>query len=225
MYQFLTGPLLWLSFLIFFIGLIVRVVWYVRGLSWQMDRVPYTKHVSYGVKGALRSIFFWLLPFGTRRWKTRPAMTILFFVFHIGIVITPIFLLAHNIILRERWGISWATLPGPVADALTIGVLVSALFLVLRRVAFSEVRILTSAYDYLLLAITVAPFFTGFLASLKVEGYLFWLYAHIISAEIMLIAIPLTKLSHIVLFFMSRGQLGMDYGIKRGGMKGRGLAW
>lgn len=225
MYQFLTGPLLWLSFLIFFIGLIVRVVWYVRGLSWQMDRVPYTKHVSYGVKGALRSIFFWLLPFGTRRWKTRPAMTILFFVFHIGIVITPIFLLAHNIILRERWGISWATLPGPVADALTIGVLVSALFLMLRRVAFSEVRILTSAYDYLLLAITVAPFFTGFLASLKVEGYLFWLYAHIISAEIMLIAIPLTKLSHIVLFFMSRGQLGMDYGIKRGGMKGRGLAW
>lgn len=225
MYQFLTGPLLWLSFLIFFIGLIVRVVWYVRGLSWQMDRVPYTKHVSYGVKGALRSIFFWLLPFGTRRWKTRPAMTILFFVFHIGIVITPIFLLAHNIILRERWGISWATLPGPVADALTIGVLVSALFLVLRRVAFSEVRILTSAYDYLLLAITVAPFFTGFLASLKVAGYLFWLYAHIISAEIMLIAIPLTKLSHIVLFFMSRGQLGMDYGIKRGGMKGRGLAW
>lgn len=225
MYQFLTGPLLWLSFLIFFIGLIVRVVWYVRGLSWQMDRVPYTKHVSHGVKGALRSIFFWLLPFGTRRWKTRPAMTILFFVFHIGIVITPIFLLAHNIILRERWGISWATLPGPIADALTIGVLVSALFLVLRRVAFSEVRILTSAYDYLLLAITVAPFFTGFLASLKVADYPFWLYAHIISAEIMLIAIPLTKLSHIVLFFMSRGQLGMDYGIKRGGMKGRGLAW
>ena len=225
MYQFLTGPLLWLSFLIFFIGLIVRVVWYVRGLSWQMDRVAYTKHVSHGVKGALRSIFFWLLPFGTRRWKTRPAMTILFFVFHIGIVITPIFLLAHNIILRERWGISWATLPGPVADTLTIGVLVSALFLVLRRVAFSEVRILTSAYDYLLLAITVAPFFTGFLASLKVAGYPFWLYAHIISGEIMLIAIPLTKLSHIVLFFMSRGQLGMDYGIKRGGMKGRGLAW
>ena len=225
MYQFLTGPLLWLSFLIFFIGLIVRVVWYVRGLSWQMDRVAYTKHVSYGIKGALRSIIFWLLPFGTRRWKTRPAMTILFFVFHIGIVITPIFLLAHNIILKERWGISWATLPGPVADALTIGVLVSALFLVLRRIAFSEVRILTSAYDYLLLAITVAPFFTGFLASLKVSGYTFWLYSHIISGEIMLIAIPLTKLSHIVLFFMSRGHLGMDYGIKRGGMKGRGLVW
>jgi nitrate reductase gamma subunit len=49
--------------------------------------------------------------------------------------------------------------------------------------------------------------------------------AHIICGEIMLIAIPFTKLSHMVMFFLSRGQLGMDYGIKRGGMKGKGLAW
>ncbi len=41
----------------------------------------------------------------------------------------------------------------------------------------------------------------------------------------MLIAIPFTKLSHLVLFFCSRVQLGMDYGIKRGGMKGKGLVW
>lgn len=225
MYELLTGPLLWLSFSIFFIGLIVRVVWYIRGLNWQLDRVAYTEYVAPGIKGALRSIISWLLPFGTRRWKTRPAMTVLFFVFHIGIVFTPIFLLAHSIILRERWGISWYTLPGSVADTLTIAVIVCAVFLALRRIAFSEVRILTSAYDYLLLAITVAPFVTGFLASQKVAGYQFWLYAHIITGQIMLISIPLTKLSHIVLFFLSRAQLGMDYGIKRGGTKGKGLAW
>jgi nitrate reductase gamma subunit len=190
-----------------------------------MDRVAYTDHLSHGVKGALKSIVSWLLPFGTRRWKTRPGMTILVFVFHIGLVFTPIFLLAHNIILQRRWGLSWFTLPGGVADMLTIAVIVSAVFLVLRRIAFSEVRILTTAYDYLLLAISVAPFITGFLAGQKVAGYEVWLYTHIITGEIMLIAIPFTKLSHIVLFFLSRGQLGMDYGIKRGGMKGKGLAW
>ena len=32
-----------------------------------------------------------------------------------------------------------------------------------------------------------------------------------------LILAPFTKLSHIVLYFMSRGQLGMDFAIKRGG--------
>jgi len=42
----------------------------------------------------------------------------------------------------------------------------------------------------------------------------------------MLIAVPFTKLSHFVLFFMSRGQIGMDFGIKRGGMKNpKGFAW
>ena len=225
MYQFVTGPLLWLSFGIFFVGMIVRIVRYIGGLNWQMDRVTYTVNVSYGIKGALRSIFFWLFPFGTRSWRAKPGMTILFFVFHIGLVITPVFLLAHNIVLKERWRISWFAIPGTVADLLTIAVIVCAVFLILRRIAFPEVRILTTAYDYLLLVITVAPFVTGFLASHQVPGYPFWLMAHIICGEIMLIAIPFTKLSHVALFFLSRAQLGMDYGIKRGGMKGRGLAW
>ena len=225
MYLFLTGPLLWLSFGIFFIGMIVRIVRYIKGLDWQMDRVTYTVNVSYGIKGALRSIFFWLFPFGTRSWRAKPGMTILFFVFHIGLIITPIFLLAHNIILKERWGISWFTIPGTIADILTIAVIVCAVFLALRRIAFSEVRILTTTYDYLLLVIAVAPFVTGFFASHHVPGYIFWIRAHIICGEIMLIAIPFTKLSHVALFFLSRAQLGMDYGIKRGGMKGRGLAW
>ena len=30
---------------------------------------------------------------------------------------------------------------------------------------------------------------------------------------------PFTKLSHIALFFCTRIQIGMDFGIKRGGMK------
>lgn len=225
MYPFITGPLLWLSFGIFFIGVIVRTVLYIKGLDWQMDRVTYRVNVSYGIKGALRSIFSWLFPFGTRSWRAKPGMTVLFFVFHIGLIITPIFLQAHNIILKERWGIRLWTIPEAVADMMTIAVIVAVIFLILRRIAFSEVRILTTAYDYLILAIAVAPFVTGFFASHQVSGYSFWVLAHIICGEIMLIAIPFTKLSHVILFFLSRAQLGMDYGIKRGGMKGKGLAW
>ena len=225
MYEFITGPLLWFSFSVFIVGMIVRMVLYIKGLDWQMDRVTYTVNVAYGIKGALRSIFFWLFPFGTRSWRQKPGMTVMFFVFHIGLVITPVFLQAHNIILKERWGISLWTIPDPVADVMTVAVMVAVLFLVLRRISFPEVRILTTAYDYLLLAIAVAPFVTGFLARLQVPGYSAWVMAHIICGEIMLIAIPFTKLSHVILFFLSRAQIGMDYGIKRGGMKGKGLAW
>ncbi|MCP4346373.1 MAG: hypothetical protein GY795_12705 [Desulfobacterales bacterium] len=225
MYQFVTGPLAWLSFIIFFVGLAARFIMYVRGLDWQLDRVTYTVNTSYGIKGALRSIFFWLIPFGTRSWRVNPGFTVLFFVFHLGLLVTPVFLQAHNILLKERWGISLWTISDCTADILTIAMLVAAVFLILRRIALSEVRIITDWYDYLVLAITVAPFITGFLASHNIGDYQFWLILHILSGEIMLIAIPFTKLSHFILFFLSRAQIGMDYGIKRGGMKSKGLAW
>ena len=108
---------------------------------------------------------------------------------------------------------------------MTIGVILSAAFIILRRIALPEVRILTSVYDFLILIIAVAPFITGFLAYHEAPAYNFWLIAHILSGELMLIAIPFTKLSHFLLFFLSRAQLGMDFGIKRGGMKGKGLTW
>jgi len=225
MYEFVTGPLAWLSFAIFFVGLSVRMVWYIRGLDWKLDRVTYGVNTSFGVKGAIRSIVFWLFPYGTRSWRNNPWFTFWVFLLHIGLLMTPVFLLGHNILLKERWGISLWTLPEGVADGLTVLVIVSIVFLILRRIALPEVRLITTAYDYLLLAIAVAPFITGFLAFHRTPEYYFWLIAHIISGEILLVAIPLTKLSHFILFFLSRAQLGMDYGIKRGGMKGKGLAW
>jgi len=225
MYDFVTGPLAWLAFLVFFVGVVVRVVQYIRGLDWKLDRVTYTVNVSYGIKGALRSVFFWLFPFGTRSWRYYPFLTVLVFTFHIGILLTPVFLMAHNVLLLERWGVSLWTIPESAADFLTILVLVSAVFLILRRIALPEVRIITTAYDYLMLAIAVAPFITGLMAHYQSGNYQLWLILHILSGEIMLMAIPFTKLSHFVGFFLSRAQLGMDYGIKRGGMKSKGLAW
>jgi nitrate reductase gamma subunit len=225
MYDFVTGPLAWLAFSVFLVGVIARVVLYIRGLDWKLDRVTYTVNVSYGVKGAIRSILQWIFPFGTHSWRSYPFMTVLVFAFHIGILFTPIFLIAHNLIMWERWGIRLWTLPEPAADFLTLTMMTCAVFLVLRRIALSEVRILTTGYDYLVLTIAVAPFFTGYMAHLQVADYRFWLILHILSGEVMLVAIPFTKLSHFVGFFLSRAQIGMDYGIKRGGMKNKGLAW
>lgn len=225
MYQFITGPLLWFSFLFFIIGCMVHVVLYIRGLDWKLDRVSYSKHIYYGVKGAFRSVFFWLLPFGTRSWRSNPGFTLIFLLLHSGILITPFFLQAHHVILRERWGISFWTIPDSVADVLTLGVMVAALILLLRRVALPKVRILTRPQDIAVLVITVLPFFTGFLAYHQVSDPNVWTLLHVLSGELMLIAIPLSKLSHFVKFFCSRIQLGIDFGVKRGGMKSKGMNW
>ena len=225
MYELVTGPLVWLAFAIFFIGLTVRAVLYVRGLDWKLDRVTYSVNTSFGVRGAVRSILFWLLPFGTKSWRNNPWFTLWVFLMHIGLLITPIFLLGHNVLMRERLGFSLWTLPEGLADFLTIMVMVSVFFLVLRRIAQPEVRLITTAYDYLLLAIAVAPFISGFIAYHAASGYRTWIIIHALCGQIFLVAIPLTKISHFILFFFSRAQLGMDYGIKRGGMKNKGIAW
>ncbi|TVM18305.1 hypothetical protein DPQ33_06005 [Oceanidesulfovibrio indonesiensis] len=225
MYDLLTGPLLWLVFIVTFVGLIVRVVMYIRGLNWKLDRVAYRPHLGHGLKHAARSIVFFLIPFGTHSWRSRPLFTILFFAFHIGLLVTPIFLEAHNVMLEKSLGIRLPGLPAGVADMLAWTVVVGGLFMVLRRIAFSDVRILTTAYDYILIVISVAPFATGLIARYELGNYDFWLIAHILTGEIWLLALPFTKLSHVVLFFMSRMQLGMDYGIKRGGMKGTSMSW
>ena len=222
MYQLLTGPLLWASILICVVGLAVRAVLYVRGLDALADRVAYTAYPVHGLKGAARSILFWLLPFGTRSWRVKPGFTLIFFAFHAALVIVPLFLMGHAMVL----GIDgfWPTLPMPVADTLTLATLVAAVFVALRRIGLPEVRILTTATDWLILAIAVVPVLSGFLAVHRVGDYNFWLTTHILSGEICLVAIPFTKLYHVIGFFLSRAQLGMDFGIKRGGKK-KNFAW
>ncbi len=217
MIAFLSGPGLLISLAVFFGGMAWRVVWYIRGLDWQLDRVAYRPHLKLGLMGAADSIWRWLVPFGTRGWREAPFFALAFFLFHIGAVLVPLFLAGHGVLLREAVGFSLPSMPQGLADVLTLAVLLGAFFLLLRRLTLPEVRLLSTKGDYAVWALAVLPFLTGYLACAHAPGYDFWLVLHMLSGEVMLIAAPFTKLSHIVLFFMSRGQLGMDYSIKRGG--------
>ena len=123
--------------------------------------------------------------------------------------------MAHNILWDERWGISWWSLSESVTDTMTIIFLVAATGLVIRRVALPEVRIVTTAYDFLLMLIAAAPFITGFLAYHQWGPYKAMLIIHVLCGEIMLIAIPFTKLSHSLVFFLTRAHIGSEMGQRR----------
>jgi nitrate reductase gamma subunit len=226
MYAFLTGPMLWISFLVCIGGLAWRAVWYVRGLNWQLDRVPYGQYPALAFKGAARSILHWLIPFASKSWRDKPIFTLLFFALHLGLILVPLFLFGHAVLLKSRFGLGWPTLPGSLADQLTLASLAAAVGIAVRRFALPEVRILTTGQDILAWCLTVAPMLTGFVAAHTGGGEASpWLVAHVVAGELMLMALPFTKLSHVVLFFLSRAQIGMDFGMKRGGQKGRGLVW
>lgn len=225
MYAFLTGPMLWLSFAVCIIGCVYRIVTYIKGLDWQLDRVPYGYFRELAVRGALRSVWHWLVPYGSRSWRKSPFFAAAFFLLHLGVILVPLFLFGHVLIVKERFGISWPTLPAGLADALTILAMAGAVFIVLRRYALPEVRIITTGHDLCILALSFAVLLTGFVAAHQSGAGNGWLIAHILCGEATLIAIPFTKLSHVVLFFCSRAQIGVDFGVKRGGQRGRGIVW
>lgn len=216
-YSFLTGPGLVISLGVFFVGLAVRLVLYFKGLDWRLERVAYKPWLSQGMKGGIHSAFKWLIPFGTYGWRAQPFFAVCFFLFHFGAVLVPIFLIGHNVVLEENFGFSFPTMPQTLADILVVATIIGAVLITLRRIALTEVRILTTWYDYFILALATLPFITGFIARLHVGNYDFWLLCHIITGELMLILAPFTKLSHIALYFASRWQIGADYAIKRGG--------
>jgi len=225
MYEMLTGPALWLAFSIAVIGLVVRTVFYIQGLNWRLDRVAYTAHPAAAAKGAVRSILAFLIPFANHSWRAKPGFTVMFFTFHIGLLGVPLFLEGHAVILMERFGIAWPTMSMATADFLTIATLVAALGIAVRRMLLPEVRIVTDARDWFVLAVSIAPFVTGLMVVKGVGDYDFWLLAHIISGLAWIALLPFTKLFHVVGFFWSRAQLGMDFGIKRGGMKYKSFDW
>jgi len=210
LYNLLRGPLVWIAFLVFIGGSIYKVREMILLAKNEKVVMPYIS-----LKLTLRSLFHWLIPFNSVNWRLRPVITIVTFLFHIGLVFTPIFLVAHNVLIYESWGIDWWTLPENLADIMTMIVIGSCIFFFLRRIFAPEVRFVTFADDYLILAITFLPFITAFLA------YHQWLLPnktmvilHMLFGEIMLIAIPFTRLGHMFYFFLTRAYMGSDHGFR-----------
>ena len=210
MYEFISGPLVWVSFLVFVIGSAYRLGSML--IVAKKDKVVYP-YLS--AKYSLRSLAHWIVPFASTNMRRRPAMTIVSFAFHLCLLITPIFLLSHNLLWHQSWNISWWTLPEVVADIMTVIVIGSCGFFLMRRLVLPEVKFTTFASDYVLLTITAAPFLTGFLAYHQWFSYKEMLMAHILFGEIMLIAIPFTRLSHMLFFAFTRAYMGSEFGAVR----------
>jgi nitrate reductase gamma subunit len=211
-YRFLSGPALWFSMAMFLGGLALRLGCLYR-LSRRKDPVIYN-HAS--LRWGLKSILFWLVPWATVSMRSQPVFTGVVFVFHFCLLAVPLFLNAHNVLWDEAFGVSLWSLPDAWADGLTLVFLAATLFVVVRRIVRPEVRILTSAWDYSLMALTALPFLTGFLAYHQIGPYELMLPLHIGLAEILLIVIPFSKLAHMLLFFFSRAFIGFELGARRG---------
>ncbi len=207
MYEFVSGPLVWIAFIIFVGGSLYRIYYMLSSCNKEKVVFP---HMS--LKHSLASLVHWVIPFNNQYMQKRPIFTIVSFAFHICLILTPIFLLAHLVLLDESWNISWFNIPEAVTDWMTIVVIAGCIFFLYRRLTDPVVQNVTDASDYLLLAITALPFITGFIAYHQLFAYKTILILHILAGEIMLIAIPFTRLSHMLFFVFTRAYFGSEQG-------------
>ena len=208
LYNIVSGPLAWLAFAIFIGGSIYRLI---SLMVLVRKKEPFI--FSYmSLKFSLRSILRWSTPFATENMRKHPALTIVAFAFHICLILTPIFLLAHVMLVDESWNLSWWTLPDGAAKIMSLIVIAGCVFFLVRRLVSPEVQYVTSASDYIILAIVAAPFITGVIAYYQWFGYQFFMILHILSGEIMLVAIPFTRLSHMLFAPLTRAYMGSEFG-------------
>ncbi len=211
LYTFVRGPLVWAAFIIFIGGSLYRLI-SMAILAKKKDPVIYW---YMNLKYALRSILHWLTPYGSENMRRHPMMTLVTFAFHICLLLAPLFLYAHIILIKESWDIGWWFLSDATVDTMTLVVIICLIFFLVRRMVRPEVKYLTSASDYLLLVVVAAPFVTGFWAYHQWPGAQIMTIVHMLSGEIMLAAIPFTRLSHMIFFPFTRGYIGSEFGAIR----------
>ena len=147
-----------------------------------------------------RATVRWLVPVGKIRDQFVFSATSM--IFHVAILIVPLFLAGHIALWRGYLGFGLPAISNDVADILTIVAVVTAVALVIQRLAARDTRAISRVQDYVLPLLVALPFATGFLVmhpGLNPFAFEPTLFVHVMSANLVFVLMPLTKLSHAVL--------------------------
>jgi len=201
--EFARGPLFRFSLAVMLLGLL-RVVALDLSAAYMAHRRAGDKTIPWN--WVIRRTLMWFFPVN-RIFASRPAYSLISILFHVGLLLVPIFLYAHVELWRGTIGFGWFTLPKAVADWMTIATVVLGLLLVISRISSRTSRFLSRKQDFLWPIILLIPFATGYICAntgVGPAGYRFGLLVHVLSADVILILLPFTKIAHCVLMPLSQ---------------------
>jgi len=195
--EWARGPVFLFSFTFMVLGLLRHVVL----TCWEIRRaIRRAGDKTFAYRTIACETMKWLFPIS--KVKNRFFISLTSVLFHIAIIIVPIFLSGHIVLWARNTGISWPAIPNRVADGLTLLALGTACILMIQRAASKATRVLSRLQDYVLPLVVAFPFASGFLVmhpTINPFSYEITLFVHVMSANLVFILIPITKLSHIVL--------------------------
>lgn len=137
-------------------------------------------------------------------------------VYHAIIIAAIFFTQGHNVLLDLSWRFSFPSIPEKAMDMLTIFVIVVSLYYLIRRAFSPKMKFPLIFRDYFAILATAAPFITGFMAFHQWFDYKTVIICHMISGQLMLIALLYTKLGHLIFFFFGRIFLHGELNLLRG---------
>ena len=184
--SFVTGSSLRFVLFLFAIGILTRIVFSLLSIYKSKNGKSIRDQNIYFTIG--RS----LLPFHKVIIK-KPLYTLLRYVFHICLIVVPIWLAGHIIFWESSWlGFSWTPLPDTWADGMTLVFIGLAFFFLIRHIIIPEVRRSSTIRDYLLIIVCVLTFMSGyFLAHGTLDSISFFgdnmMMIHILSGELFLL--------------------------------------
>ncbi len=219
-YDFVRGPLVWISFLVFILGTCFQIFRFLSMTSIResIQLKPGPANILPKRKEEDEPKTDWLMNLKLSIAGVNPFMIIVTTVFHVLLVLMPLFVLGHNILLDNAIGISLFSFSEEVSDSLTLIVIICALIFLYRRLFSDRVRAITTHADFIFLFLAAAPFVTGYLAYHQVftEYYKVVITIHILSGEMMLMAVPFTKFVHMIYFFIVRFFVVSEWSLGKG---------
>ena len=208
--SWLRGPGLQISVALFVLGILFRTV---QNLTIGMSKNLAEAKGSYFVPGLQTIVRRSLFHPGTTH---RGYFTMIAgYTFHIGFLVTLFFLEQHILLFKSIIGFGWPSLSPTIVDMMALVSIAALIAVLLHRIMDPVLKQISDFQDYLAWLLTIAPLITGYLAMHPVAAsYQTALILHLISAEVLLIVIPFTKLSHMVSIFISRWYNGAIAGYK-----------
>jgi nitrate reductase gamma subunit len=201
--QFGRGPLFRIALSLMLLGLlrtfVLTVVGIVEAYRRSPDKIVNWREVRYQTRG-------WMFPV-QRLWRARPLYSTFSVLFHIGLLLVPVFLAAHLVWWKRGLGVAWPAIPQSLANHLTEIVIVTGLALFFGRLVPENARKLSRLQDFMWPLLLIVPFLTGYVCSNVPIGpstYAFLMLVHIYSADLILLLIPFTKIAHCVLAPLSQ---------------------
>lgn len=191
------GPAFRFAIAVFLLGLLRHVVLTVLGIRTAM-KLASDKNLHLGA--VRKATISWLVPTGHLGLRRLFSLTSV--VFHVGVILAPLFLTGHVVLIEQAVGVSWPTLPAIVVDVLTVVAILGLATMLVLRLADRHARSLSRVSDYLVLVMVLLPFLSGFLAAtpgLNPFPFEATMLVHVLSANLALVLTPFTKLVHIVL--------------------------